>query len=79
MLLEGYTYYRQQTYSGNKSRWLCSTDHKKGCKALIHTVDDKITFRKLEHCHPPKRNWYARNPCSQGPCGKKKYGADKTF
>ncbi|XP_041968264.1 protein tramtrack, beta isoform-like isoform X10 [Aricia agestis] len=34
-----------------KSRWLCSTHMKKGCKASVHTIDDEIVKLNNEHNH----------------------------
>lgn len=34
-----------------KTRWMCSTHNSRGCKAVIHTVDEEIVFVKNNHNH----------------------------
>ncbi|GBP31404.1 hypothetical protein EVAR_17892_1 [Eumeta japonica] len=47
-----YTFGVQRLRSDNrKSRWMCSTHNSRGCRAVIHTVDDEIVFIKNQHNH----------------------------
>ncbi|KPJ21020.1 hypothetical protein RR48_00712 [Papilio machaon] len=34
-----------------KTRWYCRTQHSRGCKAVIHTLDDVIVSCKTTHNH----------------------------
>lgn len=46
----GYKYYKHRKYD-KVARWVCSTHHKKGCRAVITTLDNTIHSVKYEHNH----------------------------
>ncbi|PZC77006.1 hypothetical protein B5X24_HaOG203957 [Helicoverpa armigera] len=56
IVMNGYSFYHKKDHNG-KVRWQCSTHSSKGCKAVIHTIDDVIVFSKLNHSHAPTKNW----------------------
>lgn len=56
ILLSGYTFYKFKTSKKQTSMWMCSTHRGKGCKAVVHTVNDRIISLKKVHNHPPIDN-----------------------
>lgn len=55
LLLDKYTFYKQQAAPNNKHRWLCSSHSCKGCKAKVYTQGDMIVSAYNQHIHPPPR------------------------
>uniref|UniRef100_A0A2H1WBA8 SFRICE_036326 n=1 Tax=Spodoptera frugiperda TaxID=7108 RepID=A0A2H1WBA8_SPOFR len=49
----GYRFSRHRS-TGLKTRWHCSTDQPKGCKAELYTVDNTIVKINNNHNHHPK-------------------------
>lgn len=48
LIVDGYRYSRHRV-RGPKTRWYCSSHHKKGCKAALHTIGGEIV--KKYECH----------------------------
>ncbi|KAJ8724550.1 hypothetical protein PYW08_016024 [Mythimna loreyi] len=48
----GYTYCLQKISMNQKSRWMCSTHHKKSCKAFVHIANGRIVHMMTIHNHP---------------------------
>nr|XP_021191600.2 protein tramtrack, beta isoform isoform X12 [Helicoverpa armigera] len=57
ILVAGYTYRRLRTYSTKVTTWACATHYKEGCKARVHTSENRIVHKKLRHKHQPLANW----------------------
>lgn len=55
LLLNSYTFYKQNAASGDRFRWGCSSHAAKGCKANLYTKGDIIVFSKNEHTHAPPK------------------------
>ncbi|KPJ13092.1 FLYWCH-type zinc finger-containing protein 1 [Papilio machaon] len=54
ILWSGYKFLRQRVNDG-KTRWWCGTHNKKGCKAVIFTVEDEVIIKgNPQHNHPPE-------------------------
>ncbi|KAL0881515.1 hypothetical protein ABMA27_001366 [Loxostege sticticalis] len=52
LCVDGYTFYKKSTATiSQKTRWLCSTHHPKGCRAVIYTYEGKIIKQNNVHSH----------------------------
>lgn len=56
MVVNGWPYCKKKTTNG-KARWVCSSHHRKGCKASVYTYDDTIIRSNLIHNHEKSRNF----------------------
>ncbi|KAJ8718898.1 hypothetical protein PYW07_016454 [Mythimna separata] len=62
ILISGYSFYRHRTSHQKKTRWLCSTHQRHGCRAVVYTIYDEIISCNLQHNHEPKVNWVTEKP-----------------
>ncbi|KAL0881514.1 hypothetical protein ABMA27_001365 [Loxostege sticticalis] len=47
---DGYTFYNKST-NNFRTRWICSTHHRKKCRAAIYTMDSRIVKKNTVHNH----------------------------
>ncbi|CAD0200265.1 unnamed protein product [Chrysodeixis includens] len=64
-MFRGYTFYRHRA-AGSKTRWFCATNHNKGCRATVYTVQDVIVSFNNEHNHLPSKKFFSEIVRSDG-------------
>ncbi|XP_060802327.1 FLYWCH-type zinc finger-containing protein 1 [Amyelois transitella] len=56
LVLDGFRY-RVNGFTGDKVRWRCTSHSKFGCRAIAHTVQDRVIYLINEHV----KTWPDRN------------------
>lgn len=54
LTIAGYKFRPHPNYRiGQKTRWVCLTQQRTGCRAVAYTIDDEVISIKNDHLHPP--------------------------